>query len=233
MSETVTITGAGESATQTVTVSSTVASGGTLVSSARSAINIALSLAAGEPPIKYSANGTDWDVLEGGQGITVAGGSVRVAKRTPLGRSSSVIATVRFASLSFSEMAEDAGVVTSVINPVTGGIEFQANGANQLPAALDSLSDDVTASRALTLADRRKVLKCTHATVAIVLTIPNDATAGWSRNEVIAAYQGGAAAVSFAADTGNGVTLRGTAPTAAQYSTHGVMRVGANEWAYL
>lgn len=94
-----------------------------------------------------------------------------------------------------------------------------------------SMNDSLTASRSLTLIDSGKVLKCTHATVAIVLTIENDATSGWSGNEAVAAYQGGAAAVSFAA--GSGVTLRGTAPTAAQYSTSGVMRVGANEWAYV
>lgn len=97
-----------------------------------------------------------------------------------------------------------------------------------------ALNDSLTASRSLTLTDSGKVLKCTHATVAIVLTIEADAHetgGGWSQNEAVAAYQGGAAAVSFAA--GAGVTLRGTAPTAAQYSTYGVMRVGANEWAYV
>jgi hypothetical protein len=96
-----------------------------------------------------------------------------------------------------------------------------------------AMNSEVTASRSLTLADSGKVLKCTHATVAIVLTIEADANpdSGWSANEAVAAYQGGAAAVSFAA--GDGVTLRGTAPTAAQYSTQAVHRVGANEWAYL
>lgn len=94
-----------------------------------------------------------------------------------------------------------------------------------------AMNDSMTASRILTVADSGKVLKCTHATVAIVLTVENDATSGWSANEAVAAYQGGAAAVSFAA--GAGVTLRGTAPTATQYSTIGVHRVGDNEWAYL
>lgn len=94
-----------------------------------------------------------------------------------------------------------------------------------------AMNDSLTASRSLTLADSGKVLKCTHATVAIVLTIESDATSTWSANEAVAAYQGGAAAVSFAA--GSGVTLRGTAPTATQYSTNAVHRVGANEWAYL
>lgn len=66
---------------------------------------------------------------------------------------------------------------------------------------------------------------------AIVLTLITDAVGGFSSREVIGAYQAGAGAVSFAA--GGGVTLRGTAPTIAQYGTMGVVRVGANEWAYL
>lgn len=94
-----------------------------------------------------------------------------------------------------------------------------------------ALNDSLTASRSLTTMDSNKVLKCTHATVAIVLTIESDAASGWSANEAVAQYQGGAATVSFAA--GAGVTLRGTAPTATQYTTNGVHRVGANEWAYL
>jgi len=96
--------------------------------------------------------------------------------------------------------------------------------------ALSLMYSDVIASRALVLADAGQVLKCNSGS-AIVLTITNDTTGLWEGNDGIAAYQAGAGAVSFAA--GSGVTLRGTAPTAAQYSTQGVMRVGTNEWAYL
>lgn len=88
----------------------------------------------------------------------------------------------------------------------------------------------VAASRDLTKEDSEQTLICTSAS-AIVLTIKNDATVAWSGLNAVAAYQGGLGDVSFAA--GAGVTLRGTAPTAAQYTTQGVMRVGANEWAYL
>jgi hypothetical protein len=85
-------------------------------------------------------------------------------------------------------------------------------------------------SRSLTSADVETVVQAS-STSAIVLKIPNDATLGTKGRDVIAAYQAGAGAVSFTA--GAGVTLRGTAPTAAQYTTVGIMRVGANEWAYL
>ncbi len=111
--------------------------------------------------------------------------------------------------------------VMAETNPLTWG--------NTIPA-LDAMTGAVTASRSLIKEDSGQTLICTSAS-AIVLTIPNDATVAWSGLNAVAAYQGGAGAVSFAA--GSGVTLRGTAPTATQYATQGVMRVGANEWAYL
>ena len=111
--------------------------------------------------------------------------------------------------------------VMSQTNPLTGG--------NTIPA-LDAMTGSVTASRDLIKEDSGQTLICTSGS-AIVLTILNDSTVAWSGLNAVAAYQGGAGAVSFAA--GAGVTIRGTAPTAAQYSTQGVMRVGANEWAYL
>jgi hypothetical protein len=91
----------------------------------------------------------------------------------------------------------------------------------------------VAASRNLNAGDVEEVLDCTSGS-AIVLTVVNDATMGASSSTsrlTIAAYQAGLGAVSFAA--GAGVTLRGTPPTAAQYVTTGIMRVGSNEWAYL
>lgn len=90
--------------------------------------------------------------------------------------------------------------------------------------------DIASASRALVIGDIEDVIPCVSAS-PIVITIPNDATLGASGQAVVALYQGGTGAASFAA--AGGVTLRGTAPTPAQYLTHGVMRVGVNEWAYL
>ena len=90
--------------------------------------------------------------------------------------------------------------------------------------------DIVAASRALIIGDIEDVIPCNSAS-PIVLTIPADNVLGAANQAVVALYQSGAGDASFAA--GAGVTLRGTAPTPAQYKTHGVMRVGANEWAYL
>lgn len=86
------------------------------------------------------------------------------------------------------------------------------------------------ASRNLTARDVDTIVKCNSAD-AVVLTIPTDAVGGFSADEAIGLYQAGAGAASFAA--GGSVTLRGTAPTIAQYGSMGIWRVGPNEWAYL
>lgn len=90
----------------------------------------------------------------------------------------------------------------------------------------------VTGSRTLNEGDLEK---CLDVTAAATLTIPTDAALNLTENTkyraCISVYQAGAGAASFTA--GAGVTLRGTAPTAAQYTVVGIMRVGANEWAYL
>lgn len=119
------------------------------------------------------------------------------------------------------------GLFSALAVPVMASVNL--TGGNTIPA-LDAMTGTVAASRSLIKEDSGQTLICTSAS-AIVLTIPNDATVEWSGLNAVAAYQGGAGAVSFAA--GSGVTIRGTAPTAAQYATQGVMRVGSNEWAYL
>ncbi len=64
------------------------------------------------------------------------------------------------------------------------------------------------------------------------LTIPSDAVLGIAASDRVAvsAYQQTANATTWAA---SGSTLRGTAPTAAQYLITGLVHIGANEWAYL
>lgn len=93
-----------------------------------------------------------------------------------------------------------------------------------------SVENIAQASRTLTGEDVDTIVICNSAS-AVVLTIPTDAVGGFSSRATIGLYQAGAGASSFAA--GGSVTLRGTAPTIAQYGTMGIVRVGANEWAYL
>ena len=98
------------------------------------------------------------------------------------------------------------------------------------PASGAIVNTSATASRNLLGSDVETRIDATSAS-PIVLTIQTDAIMGTSGAETFAIYQGGTGAASFAA--GAGVTLRNTAPTPAQNKTHGVMRVGANEWAYI
>ncbi len=113
------------------------------------------------------------------------------------------------------------------------GIEFNGTQATVTTASshgIDhaNLTSTITASRNLTLADVDDIILCNHATVAIVLTIPTDATAGWTGAVSIGLAQIGAASSTFAA--GVGVTLRSSHPAAAQYTAKGILRIGPNEW---
>lgn len=87
----------------------------------------------------------------------------------------------------------------------------------------------VAGDRTLTKTDLDQVL---DVAAAAVLTIPTDAILGITADERVCfgAYQKNAGAVSWAT---SGTTLRGTAPTAAQYGITGVVHVGADEWAYI
>lgn len=91
----------------------------------------------------------------------------------------------------------------------------------------------ITASANLTSGYVNGLINANHASTPIVGTILSDALGGFSGygSCSLAMYQAGAAAVSFVA--GAGVTIRGTPPTAAQYTIIGVVRVSANTWAYL
>lgn len=88
----------------------------------------------------------------------------------------------------------------------------------------------ITASDTAILADNGALITANHATVPIVLTIPQDSAVTWPTNAVLSVYQSGAAAVSFLA--GTNVTLRnpGNLASATQYGTIIAYRVGANEW---
>lgn len=89
----------------------------------------------------------------------------------------------------------------------------------------------INASTTLALADANTEIHADHATVAIVGTIPNDATVAWPSEAVIGMRRGLAATISFAA--GAGVTLRvptGATNGAEQYDRVYAKRAGPNEW---
>ena len=123
------------------------------------------------------------------------------------------------------------GVSLSIVCSTAGS--YSTKSTNAISTVGEILSVGVTASTTLGVSTLDTVVDCNSGS-AIVLTVPIDLTLGIENTNdrrTIAAYQAGTGAVSFTA--GAGVTLRGTAPTAAQYTTVGIMRVSANEWAYL
>lgn len=75
--------------------------------------------------------------------------------------------------------------------------------------------------------DVESIINCS---AAVTITIPSDAVGKFIDGAAIGFYQATAGAITI---TGSGATIRGTAPTAAQYLTFGLIRVAANEWAYL
>jgi hypothetical protein len=121
---------------------------------------------------------------------------------------------------------------TYTVSDAFGAALVGAGRATDIDSSLKPKSEEniAAASRTLTGADVDTLVVCNSAS-AVVLTIPTDAVGGFTGRAVIGLYQAGAGASSFTA--GGSVTLRGTAPTAAQYATQGIVRVGANEWAYL
>lgn len=88
----------------------------------------------------------------------------------------------------------------------------------------------VASSRALSAADFDCMLACASG---ITITIPTDAVLGISDPAyapTIVLQQAGAVAIVFSAP---GVTLQGTPPTLLQYGSVGLVRTGANTWAFL
>lgn len=87
----------------------------------------------------------------------------------------------------------------------------------------------VTGASTLVSSDIGKTLRVNSAS-SVTLTIPTDATAGWTNDTIVSAYQVGAGSISFAA--ASGVTLRSPSgiPSSVQYGIVSALRVGPNEW---
>lgn len=135
-----------------------------------------------------------------------------------------------------TRMGESGSLLTAgntyTVSDAFGAAMVGAGRANDTDSVLKPTSSEniAAASRILTASDVETIVKCNSAS-AVVLTILSDALGGFNGMACIGLYQAGAGAGSFSA--GSGVTLRGTAPTIAQYGFMGIVRVGANEWAYL
>lgn len=112
---------------------------------------------------------------------------------------------------------------------LVNGFKIGANGASFKGGQANGRT--VTASSTLVATDSCTTVFCNHATVPIVLTIPDETVAAWNGQEIITLYQQGAAAASFAA--GANVTLDDplTLPAPVQFGFQSIVRIGTNHWA--
>jgi hypothetical protein len=122
------------------------------------------------------------------------------------------------------------GNAVRVTASADGIVDFEV-GANPTPDYKPAIARGipVAVSETITASDLEQVI---DASAAVTLTIPSDTVLGLAPTDRVAvsAYQMTTGAVTWA---GSGATLRGTAPTAAQYLVTGLLHVGANEWAFL
>ena len=120
--------------------------------------------------------------------------------------------------------------------PLAGGTMIGAivMGGNQITGAKAPLAPtEITASRTLALADAdQKMFYCNHATVAIAITVPSNATAAFPVGTLLSFTRWGAAAVSFAA--AGGVTLNKPSDKAltvrAQYEVASLWKQATDVW---
>ena len=176
--------------------------------------------------------------LFGGQSITIP---------VPTGEKIAVSAIQGTYSLAIVQGANIGALATNltgsaVYGPYTPGnvvrvtaaegaiVDFET-GATPTPdyRPIDTRGVPVAASKTLNSSDLEQIL---DVSAAATLTIPSDTVLGIAAGDrvTVGAYQQTTGAVAWA---GSGATLRGTAPTAAQYLVSGLVHVGSNEWAYL
>ena len=129
----------------------------------------------------------------------------------------------------FVRIVDPSNYSVAVTNLSRGTIPVRAglNWAQNFAAEQATATETITSSRTLIFNDSGKFLICDSGS-AIALTVPSDATAGWTGAVTVAACRKGVGAVTFAA--GAGVTLRGDLATPAQYGSKGIVRIGTNEW---
>ena len=144
--------------------------------------------------------------------------------------------TMRITMLS-TVMGESGSLLTATttytVSDAFGAAMVGSGRATDTDSALKPTSAEniAYASRNLVKADIETMIKCNSAS-AVVISVTTDAVGGFRDRDTVALYQAGAGAASFAPIDGS-VTIRGTMPTIAQFGMMGIVRVGANEWAYI
>jgi major tropism determinant Mtd-like protein len=128
----------------------------------------------------------------------------------------------------------DAASYAATFANIGGVVADNALLVTALAAKEDVEGADVTLTGATTLtraahANRRLII---DSATAVVLTIDNDATAGWTGKDYVRAYQKGVGTVTFAAGTGTpAINKSASLPTASErYGTISIERIAANEF---
>ena len=88
----------------------------------------------------------------------------------------------------------------------------------------------VTASKTLALTDATTFQTCTHATVAINLTVPTNASVAFPTGTQIAISMDGAAQVAVVAASGVTINPSTTLKISAQYKTAALLKTGTDTW---
>lgn len=113
---------------------------------------------------------------------------------------------------------------------------WEINHCNENDAEFATKSDKliqfvaVTASKTFALTDADKLQMCNHATVAINLTIPPNASVAFPVGTVLAANMVGAAQVAFVAGSGVTITPSTKLKINAQNDTVSAIQTEANKW---
>lgn len=107
-------------------------------------------------------------------------------------------------------------------NPKVNGIDFTA-------IALFDVITESTTSRTLSTDDGGTYIRCTNAS-PVTITVPTDATGGWSTELEILIEQAGNGQVTVSAAVGVTINTSETLKTEKQYSVIGLKRVGSDTW---
>lgn len=107
-------------------------------------------------------------------------------------------------------------------NPKVNGIDFTA-------IALFDVITESTTSRTLATSDGGSYIRCTNPS-PVTITVPTDATAGWSTELEILIEQAGNGQVTVSAAGGVTINTSETLKTEKQYSVIGLKRVGSDTW---
>lgn len=178
----------------------------------------------------YGNSGANAEYIPAGGGPDVV--EKNIAAVTIVGNAADVTATIE-QSLIFVTQQEfdDLAGVGRTNETVKGNADALALHASDDTVHVSKVVLTPTASLTLGLTDSNKLLRCYHDAVAIVITIPADASVNFPIGTEIALVQWGLAEVSIAAEVG--VTIRSKdnkLKINGQFTSCALKKTAANNW---